>query len=78
MPGQSAGVYKVLDYESTLELKGREGKRATFRKREQVRYRQDHVIAYQDQAWDDGEILLNYRCSSGSSVVRRDCCATTR
>jgi hypothetical protein len=24
------------------------------------------VIAYQDQAWGDGEILLNYRCTPGT------------
>jgi len=52
------GMYEVLAYESTLELKDRGGKRATFRKREKVRYLQDNVIAYQYQAWGDGEILL--------------------
>ena len=42
------GMYEVLEYESTLELKDRGGKRATFKKREKVRYLQDNVIAYQD------------------------------
>jgi len=28
---------------------------ATFKKREKVRYLQDNVVAYQDQAWGDGE-----------------------
>jgi hypothetical protein len=32
------GMYEVLEYESTLELKDRKGKRAVFRKREKVRY----------------------------------------
>ena len=64
----SAGMYEVLEYESTLELKDREGKRASFTKREKVRYLQDGVIAYQDQAWGDGEILLNYRCTPGTPV----------
>ena len=64
------GMYEVLDYESTLELKDREGKRATFKKREKVRYLQDNIIAYQDQAWGDGEILLNYRCTLGTPVDR--------
>jgi hypothetical protein len=64
------GMYEVLEYESTLELKDREGKRATFKKREKVRYLQDNVIAYQDQAWGDGAILLNYRCSPGTPVDR--------
>ena len=44
----SQGIYKVLEYESTLELKDRGGREATFRKREKVRYLQDHTIAYQD------------------------------
>ena len=64
----SAGMYEVLAYESTLELRDRSGKRATFRKRERVRYLQDHVIAYQDQAWGDGKILLNYHCTPGIPV----------
>jgi hypothetical protein len=63
-----SGMYEVLKYESTLELKDREGQRATFKKREMVRYLQDNIIAYQDQAWGDGEILLNYRCSPGTPV----------
>lgn len=52
------GMYEVLEYESTLELQDRHGKRAIFRKREKVRYLQNNIIAYQDQAWADGEILL--------------------
>jgi len=71
MQGRSyKGMYEVLKYESTLELKDRGGKRATFKKREKVRYLQDNVIAYQDQAWGDGEILVNYRCTPGTPVDR--------
>lgn len=62
------GMYEVLAYETTLELKDRGGKKATFKKREKVRYLQDNVIAYQDQAWGDGEILINYRCTPGMPV----------
>ena len=62
------GMYEVLEYESTLELKDRKGKQALFRKREKVRYLQDNIIAYQDQAWGDGEILLDYQCSPGKPV----------
>ena len=57
------GMYEVLDYESTLELQDKCGERAIFRKRGKVRYLQDNIIAYQDQAWADGESLLNYRCT---------------
>jgi hypothetical protein len=67
--GQSVeGMYEVLEYESILELKDIRGKRAFFRKREKVRYLQDNIIAYQDQAWGDGQILQNYRCSPGVPV----------
>ena len=62
------GSYEVLEYESTLELLNREGTKATFSKREQVRYLQDNVIAYQDQAWGDGKILIDYRCKPGTPV----------
>jgi hypothetical protein len=64
------GLYEVLEYESTLELKDCEGKAATFKKREKVRYLQNNVIAYQDQAWGDGEVLLNYRRTPGTPVDR--------
>lgn len=64
------GPYEVLEYESTLELLDPEGRRAIFRKREKVRYLQDNIIAYQDQAWGDGEILVNYRCTPGKPVDR--------
>jgi len=63
-------VYEVLEYESTLELKDIRGERASFRKRERVRYLRDNIIAYQDQAWGDGEILLNYKCKPGYPVDR--------
>jgi len=63
-------VYEVLEYESTLELKDIRGEKASFRKRERVRYLRDNIIAYQDQAWGDGEILLNYKCNPGYPVDR--------
>jgi hypothetical protein len=40
-----AGMYEVLEYEATLELKDRGGKKATFKKREKVRYLQDNIRA---------------------------------
>jgi hypothetical protein len=62
------GIYEVLSYESTLELKDSDGKKAVFSKREKVRYLQNNVIAYQDQAWGDGQILLDYRSTPGKAV----------
>jgi hypothetical protein len=35
-----------------------------------VRYLQDNMIAYQDQAWGDGEILVDYRRIPGTPVDR--------
>lgn len=64
----SEGVYEVLDYECKLELKDKDGKNARIQKREKIRYLQDYITSYQDQAWGDGEILLNYRCSPGIPV----------
>ncbi len=59
------GIYEVLDYKCALELLDTEGKNARVQKREKVRYLQDNIIAYQDQAWGDGKILIDYRCSPG-------------
>ena len=64
------GIYEVLDYETSLELHDTKGKKASLKKREKIRYLQDHIIAYQDQAWGDGKILVNYRCSPGVPVDR--------
>ena len=47
-----------------------ERKICPFSKRQRVRYLQNNIIAYQDQAWGDGEMLVNYRCSPGVPVDR--------
>lgn len=62
------GMYEVLEYESTLELLDQYGQRARFQKREKVRYRQNNILAYQDQGWGDGRSLLGYKCSPGVVV----------
>lgn len=64
------GMYEVIEYESTLELQDKRGERALVRKYEKARYLQNNIIAYQDQAWGDGEILINYRCTPGVPVDR--------
>jgi hypothetical protein len=58
----------VLEYESTLEIHDIKGTRATFKKIKKVRYLQDNIIAFQDYAWGDGEILINYRTNRGKPV----------
>jgi hypothetical protein len=64
------GMYEVLDYEAALELQGADGHRSVLTKRQQVRFRQDNIIAYQDQAWGDGNIFAAYRCAPGVAVDR--------
>jgi hypothetical protein len=63
-------IYETLQYESTLEIHNNQGTRATFKKQKNIRYLQDGIIAFQDYAWGDGEILLNYRTSRGKAVDR--------
>lgn len=64
------GMYEVLEYESCLELLDKKGHKAKFRKREKVRYQQNNIIAYQDHAWGDGQILQEYACTPGIVVDR--------
>lgn len=64
------GVYEVLEHHAALELIDKRGKHAKVQKHQKVRYLQNNIIAYQDQAWGDGDILLNYRCSPGKVVDR--------
>lgn len=62
------GVYEALEYEFILELLDKRGERARVRKRQKVRYLQNEVIAYQDEAWGDGKILVDYHCAPGVPV----------
>lgn len=64
------GTYKVLEYDTTLELYDRNGGTALATKRQSVEFLQDDVFAIQDQAWGDGEIFDEYRCYPGVAVDR--------
>jgi hypothetical protein len=64
------GLYEVLEYDAVLELLDAQGKTAVFKKRQRVKFVQDHVIAFQDYAWGDGDILVDYQCSPGREVDR--------
>lgn len=67
LPGKS-DPYEFLEYESTLELLDRSGKSAFFQKRQKVKFLQDHIIAFEDYAWGDGNVMVDYRCSPGVIV----------
>lgn len=64
------GMYKILDYDLSLTLMDPKGKTAVFKKRQQVKFLQDHIIAFQDYVWGDGEIFKDYKCSPGKVVDR--------
>lgn len=62
------GIYEVQEYVSRLELLDQRGERAKVEKLERVRYLQNGILAFQDQAWGDGKILVDYRCTPGVPV----------
>ncbi len=64
------GLYEVLEYDSVLELLDSKGEMALFKKRHKVKFLQDNVIAYQDYAWGDGDVQVDYKCSPGLVVDR--------
>lgn len=64
------GLYEVFEYDAVLELLDTEGKIAVFKKRLRVKFLQDYVLAFQDYAWGDGDIFVEYKCSPGVVVDR--------
>lgn len=68
-PGNT-DMYEILDYESTWEMLDTEGRMAVFRKRQRVKFLQNNIIAFEDYAWGDGEIFLDYKCAPGVVVDR--------
>lgn len=63
-------MYEILEYESTLELLDTKGENAHFFKRQKVKFLQNNIIAFEDYAWGDGNVLDEYRCSPGVVVDR--------
>src|SRR5262249_13288516 len=68
--GGPRGMYEVLEQQCCLEILDREGKEAVYFKRQRVRFLQNNIIAFQDQAWGDGNIFADYKCSPGVPVDR--------
>ncbi len=64
------GMYEVLEYDAALELLDKKGRQAVYKKYQKVRFLQNNIIAYQDQAWGDGDIFAEYKCSPGVAVDR--------
>lgn len=64
------GMYEILEYDSVLELRDDQGHEAILKRRQEVRFLQDNIIAYEDQAWGEGDIFADYKCSPGIPVDR--------
>jgi hypothetical protein len=64
------GMFDILEHEIMLEVLDSRGKTAIYRRRQKVRFLQDNIIAFQDQAWGDGNIFADYKCSPGIAVDR--------
>jgi uncharacterized protein YifN (PemK superfamily) len=61
-------MYEILEYEATLELLDPKGEKAIFHKRQHVKFLQDNIIAFEDYAWGDGDVLAEYTCTPGVVV----------
>jgi hypothetical protein len=59
------GLYEILEYETKLELLDARGHRAALSKHQRVKFLQDNVIAFQDYAWGEGNVLASYDCAPG-------------
>lgn len=62
------GMYEILDYDATLEIKDAKGRRAVLTRREVIRLLQDNVVALHDHVWGDGEPFAKYQCQPGVPV----------
>ena len=66
--GLLPGPYDVLHFDATLTLHDPLGRRATFARRQTVRFRQDGVGAILDHCWGDGIALAEYETDAGTLI----------
>ena len=65
---RSRGMYEILDYDSTLDIRDPQGTKAILTRREEIRFLQDNIVAIHDHAWGDGELFAKYQCQPGVPV----------
>ena len=70
LPGKQVGLYEILKYDITLELLDSKGETSVFKKHQRVKFLQNHVIAFEDYAWGDGDIFIKYNIRPGVEVDR--------
>lgn len=58
--------YKILDFQGTLTLEDPEGMRATFQRKQVIRFLQGGVSGILDHFWGDGVPLTFYENEAGS------------
>lgn len=68
--GTHTSPYEVLDYTATLTLHDPKGLRATFARRQRVRFLQDGVAGLLDHVWGDGVPFTDYQHDAGSLIDR--------
>lgn len=64
--GLAISPYEILDYDATLVLHDARGAKATFRRKQNIRFLQNGVSAILDHAWGDGILLTNYHNTAGT------------
>ena len=62
------GMYEILDYNSTLDIRDVKGEEARITRRETIRFLQDNVVAIYDHVWGDGGLFVEYICQPGIPV----------
>lgn len=63
-----SSLYEVATLDIGLELCVADGSDALYTKQARIRFLQDHVVAYRDQAWGEGDLFAEYDCSPGIPV----------
>jgi len=61
-------IYEVLHHQVSLDLRNYKTRKAIYNKQQRVRFLQNHVIAFYDTAFGDGDLFADYRCSPGYAV----------
>lgn len=62
--GLFASPYEVLDYDGLLLLQDHKGRKATFKRRQRVRFLQNGVRSVMEHLWGDG-LLIEYHNDAG-------------
>lgn len=70
MLANGQGMYEILEYDSNLKISDATGKTAVLKRHQKVRFLQNHIIAFQDHIWGDGNIMERYRVSPGIEADR--------